>query len=170
MAKIILDDWTEKEVAESDIIMRDDLDEEYVSKKDYDDLQAKYEKKKAQAKDAFKNKDLTEKEVRDSLKDEIRTSLKDELKFAASHWFDEIPDEVREFKEKHSDLTWDEAMRASWYEPQSNDNPNPWKPNRNVFNGDKKEWSQEDLAAIADDPAKFDAVMSKIESWEYKSI
>jgi len=65
--------------------MRDDLDEEYVSKKDYDDLQAKYEKKKAQAKDAFKNKDLTEKEVRDSLKDEIRTSLKDELKFAASH-------------------------------------------------------------------------------------
>ena len=57
MAKIILDDWTEKEVAESDIIMREDLEKDYVSKEDYDSLQAKYEKKKAQAKDAFKDKD-----------------------------------------------------------------------------------------------------------------
>lgn len=170
MAKVILDDWTEKEVAESEILFREDLEDEYVSKKDYDDLQAKYEKKKAQAKDAFKSKDLAEKEVRDSLKNEIRQSLTEEIKFANAHQFDEIPWEVREFKDKHPDLSWDEAMRASWYEPQKSDNPNPWRPNRSVFNGDKKEWSQEDLAEIADNPAQFDAVMSKIESWEYKAV
>ena len=170
MAKIILDDWTEREVAESDIIMKDDLDEKYVSKEDYDALQAKYEKKKAQAKDAFKDKDLATKEAVEKERDAIRESLKEEVRYTSNHWFDEVPEEVKAFKEKHPDLSWEEAHRASWYEPSHTENTNPWKPNKAVFNWDKKTWSTEDLAAIADDPEKFDAVMTKIESGEYKSI
>jgi len=170
MAKIILDDWTEKEVAESDIIMREDLEKDYVSKEDYDSLQAKYEKKKAQAKDAFKEKDLVTKEAIEKEREAIRESLKEETKFAMQHWFDEIPEEVKEFKNQHSDLSWEQAYRASWYEPSQSGNPNPWKANKAVFNWEKKEWSTEDLAGIADDPEKFDSVMAKLESWEYKSV
>jgi hypothetical protein len=65
--------------------MREDLEKDYVSKEDYDSLQAKYEKKKAQAKDAFKDKDLATKEAIEKERDAIRESLKEEVKFTTKY-------------------------------------------------------------------------------------
>jgi hypothetical protein len=61
MAKIIYDDGREEEFNKEDFISKAELEENYISKDELEDnyvSREKYEKKKAQAKEAYKNRDL----------------------------------------------------------------------------------------------------------------
>jgi len=172
MAKIIYDDGSERDFNEEDFISRDELSENYISKEDLEEnyvSKEMYDKKKKQAKEAFKQKDLAQRASSEEEKAELERTIEEKVSFKSKHWFDEIPEEILSVRERHPDLSWEEAYRVSDYHEVSASNPNPWR--ERVWNIDKKEISLNDLADLAEtNPTLYDEYARKIESWEMKQI
>lgn len=173
MAKIVYDDWSERDFNEEDFISRDELSENYISKDDVAENYVSkelYDKKKKQAKEAFKQKDLAERQVSEENKAELEKSIEEKVSFKTRHGFDEIPEEIMNLRASNPNLTWEQAYRAADYHEVSTSNPNPWRE-RTDTNIEKKEYSFDELANLAEkDPIAYDAVAKKIESWEVKQI
>ena len=167
-----MDDWSERDFNEEDFISREELDEKYISKEDLEENYVSkelYDKKKKQAKEAFKQKDLAEKAKDDVDKAELEKSIEEKVSFKAKHGFDEIPEEIRSIREQNPNLTWEQAYRVADYHESSSSNPNPWR--EKATNIEKKEYSYDELADLAEkNPAAYNEVAARIESWEIKQI
>ena len=172
MAKIIMDDWSERDFNEADFISKADLEENYISKDDVAENYVSkelYDKKKKQAKEAFKQKDLADRARDDVDKAELEKSIEEKVSFKAKHGFDEIPDEIRSIREQNPNLTWEQAYRVADYHESSSSNPNPWR--EKATNIEKKEYSYDELADLAEkNPTAYNEVAARIESWEIKQI
>ena len=173
MAKIIMDDWSERDFNEEDFISREELDEKYISKEDLEENYVSkelYDKKKKQAKEAFKQKDLAEKQVSEESKAELERTIEEKVSFKAKHGFDEIPAEILSIREANPNLTWEQAYRVADYHEVSDANPNPWREKVDS-NIERKEISFDELAELAEkDPAAYDVMAEKIQNWEVKQI
>ena len=113
---------------EADFISRADLDENYISKDDVAEnyvTKELYDKKKKQAKEAFKQKDLAEKASAEVDKAELEKTIEEKVSFKAKHGFEEIPAEILKIREANPNLTWEQAYRVADYHEASNSNPNP---------------------------------------------
>ena len=172
MAKIIMDDWSERDFNEADFISKADLEENYISKDDVAENYVSkelYDKKKKQAKEAFKQKDLADRARDDVDKAELEKSIEEKVSFKAKHGFDEIPEEIRSIREQNPNLTWEQAYRVADYHDAGTSNPNPWR--EKATNIEKKEYSYDELADLAEkNPTAYNEVAAKIESWEIKQI
>lgn len=182
MAKIIYDDWNEKDFNESDFISVADLEENYISKDDLeegyiskDDLEEnyvskeKYDQKKKQAKEAFKKQDLATKNAVAMKEWELAKEIEDKIRFTTKHWFDEIPEEIKSVKQEHPWLTWEQCYRVADYQPPVDKNPNPWREKTDDI--EKKSYSFDELAWLAEkDPVAYWIVAEKIEKGEIKQI
>ena len=171
MAKIVYDDGREETFNEEDFISKADLEENYISKEDLEEnyvSREKYDQKKKQAKSAFANQDKAKQEALAEEREKLRTSLSEEIRFTTKHGFDDIPEEVKQAKEKHPTLSWDEAMSISGYKPETRENPNPGRANPNVFNPEKTEYTSEELANLPQE--QFNIIAEKIEKGEVKTI
>lgn len=169
IVKVIYDDGSEKDFNEADFISREELDENYLSKEDVEEnyvTKEKYDHKKKQAKANFKNQDLDRKALLDEERESLKNDLKSELSFSTKHGFDKIPKEIKEAKERHPTLSRDEAYNVSWYEKQSNTNPNPWR--EKIIDSNKKEYTLSELASLPQ--AQYDIVADKIDKGEVKKI
>lgn len=172
MAKIVYDDGSEKDFNEEDFISRDELSENYISKDDVAENYVSkelYDKKKKQAKEAFKQKDLADRASAEVDKAELERSIEEKFSFKSRHWFDEIPEEIITVRNAHPDLTWEQAYRVADYHDATTVNPNPWR--EKAQNIEKTDFTYNELADIADkNPALYNEIAKKIESWEYRQI
>lgn len=172
MAKIVYDDWSERDFNEADFISRDELSENYISKDDVAENYVSkelYDKKKKQAKEAFKQKDLAERQASEVDKAELEKTIEEKVSFKAKHGFDEIPEEIISIRDANPNLTWEQAYRVADYHEVSTSNPNPWR--ERVGEIQKKEISYDELAELAEkNPAAYNEMASKIEKWEVKQI
>ena len=172
MAKIIMDDWSERDFNEADFISKADLEENYISKDDVAENYVSkelYDKKKKQAKEAFKQKDLADRAKDEVDRAELEKTIEEKVSFKAKHGFDEIPEEIRSIREQNPNLTWEQAYRVADYHESSSSNPNPWR--EKATNIEKKEYSYDELADLAEkNPTAYNEVAAKIESWEIKQI
>ena len=169
MVKVIYDDGTEREFEEGELISRDELSERYVAKEDYDELQAKYDKKKEQTKQAYANQDKVKQEAFAEAEERMATRLREEIWFTQRHGFDTIPEEVKAAKEKHPTLNWEEAYQVSGYKPAESVNPNPWR--ENIVDAKKTEYTFDEVSNLAiTNPKMYNEVAAKIESGEFKMI
>ena len=169
MTKIVYDDGREEDFNEADFISRADLDENYISKDDVAEnyvTKELYDKKKKQAKEAFKQKDLAEKQV-----SELEKAIEEKVSFKAKHGFEEIPAEILQIREANPNLTWEQAYRVvDYHEDKAPANPNPWREKVDS-NIERKEISFDELAELAaKDPAAYDVMAEKIQSWKVKQI
>lgn len=173
MPKIVYDDGREEDFNESDFISRADLDENYISKDDVAENYVSkelYDKKKKQAKEAFKQKDLAERQASEVDKAELEKTIEEKVSFKAKHGFDEIPEEIAQIHEANPNLTWEQAYRVADYHEVSNNNPNPWRE-RVDSDIERKEISFDELAKLAEtDEAAYDVMAAKIQNWEVKQI
>jgi hypothetical protein len=88
MTKIVYDDGTEQEFNEGDFISKEELSEKYLSKEEVEAnfvSKEKYDKKKNQTKEAFKQLDLAKKESAEENKEEITQSIRDEVTFSTKY-------------------------------------------------------------------------------------
>lgn len=169
MVKVIYDDGTEREFEEGELISRDELSERYVAKEDYDELQAKYDKKKEQTKQAYANQDKVKQEAFAEAEERIAKRVREEETFLRKHGFDTIPEEVKAAKEKHPTLNWEEAYQVSGYKPAESVNPNPWR--ENIVDAKKTEYTFDEVSNLAiTNPKMYNEVAAKIESGEFKMI
>lgn len=171
MAKIVYEDGSEKDFHEEDFISKADLEENYISKEDLEEnyvSREKYDQKKKQAKSAFADKDKAKQEALATEGERLRAELRDEIKFTNKHGFDDIPEEVKQVKEKHPTLSWEEALSISGYQANDNLNPNPWRANPNAFNPEKKEYTLEELASLPQE--QYNLVSAQIEKGEVKRV
>ena len=172
MTKIVYDDGREEDFNEADFISRADLDENYISKDDVAEnyvTKELYDKKKKQAKEAFKQKDLAEKASNEVDKAELEKTIEEKVSFKAKHGFEEIPAEILQIRESNPNLTWEQAYRVADYHEVSDSNPNPWR--ERIWEIAKKEISYAELAELAEkNPAKYDEIAKGIESWAIKQI
>ena len=172
MAKIIMDDWSERDFNEEDFISREELDEKYISKEDLEENYVSkelYDKKKKQAKEAFKQKDLAEKANSEVDRAELEKSIEEKVSFKTAHWFDEIPEEIKSIREANPNLTWEQAYRVADYHDAGTSNPNPWRERTTSI--EKKEISYDELADLSEtNPSLYNEYAAKIESWEMKQI
>ena len=172
MAKIVYDDWSERDFNEEDFISRDELSENYISKDDVAENYVSkelYDKKKKQAKEAFKQRDLADRASAEVDKAELEKSIEEKVSFKSRHGFDEIPEEIAQIREANPNLTWEQAYRVADYHDAGTSNPNPWR--ERTGNIEKSEYSYDELADLAErDPVAYNTVAKKIESWEYKQI
>lgn len=169
MAKITYADGRTVEVADEDLFTREDVEKDFISKEDVEKdyvSRDQYDKKKEQAKNAFKDKDLAKKEALEEEGAKMESRIRDELKFGIAHWFDEIPDEVKEVKEKHPSLSWEEALKLSGYQATSDDNPNPGTAKIDVSK--KTSITSEELASLPE--SQYNAVASEIEAGKVKLV
>ena len=128
MTKIVYDDGREEDFNEAKFISRADLDENYISKYDVcENYVSKelYDKKKKQAKEAFKQKDLAEKAKDEVDKAELEKSIEEKVSFKSRHGFDEIPEEIKSIRDANPNLTWEQAYRVADYHDAGTTNPNP---------------------------------------------
>ena len=128
MPKIVYEDGREENYNENDFISREEVEENYISKEDLEEnyvTREKYNQKKLQAKSAFANQDKAKQNALAEEGEKLRNELRDEIRFTTKHGFDEIPEEVKQAKEKHPTLSWDEAMSVSGYKLATIENPNP---------------------------------------------
>lgn len=173
MTKIVYDDGREEDFNEADFISRADLDENYISKDDVAEnyvTKELYDKKKKQAKEAFKQKDLAEKQVSEESKAELERAIEEKVSFKAKHGFDEIPAEIMSIREANPNLTWEQAYRVADYHEATTTNPNPWREKVDS-NIERKEISFDDFAKLAEtDQEAYNVMAAKIESWEVKQI
>ena len=173
MTKIVYDDGREEDFNEADFISRAELDENYISKDDVAENYVSkelYDKKKKQAKEAFKQKDLAERQVSEESKAELEKAIEEKVSFKAKHGFDEIPEEIKSIREANPNLTWEQAYRVADYHETSDANPNPWREKVDS-NIERKEISFDELAKLAEtDQAAYDVMAAKIQSWEVKQI
>lgn len=175
MVKIIYDDWTEKEINESDYISRAELEENYLSKSDVEEnyvTKEKYDLKKKQAKEAFRQSDLAKKQVANDTEAELTAKIEEKVTFKAKHGFDEIPQEILELREKHPTLNWEDAYKISSLNNGETTpvitNPNPWREDLSSMN-EKLTYTEAELANLAStDIDKYNAVASGIEKGEIK--
>lgn len=173
MAKIIYDDGREEEFNKEDFISKAELEENYISKDELEDnyvSREKYEKKKAQAKEAYKNRDLAWKQAIEAEKESLEKSLEEKFDFKARHKFEDwIPQEILDAKAKYPDLWWEECYRLSWYQEVSHENPNPWR--ENLRNLDITEITTDQLVDLAEhDQAAYNKVAAGIEAGKIKQI
>lgn len=172
MTKIVYDDGREEDFNEADFISRADLDENYISKDDVAEnyvTKELYDKKKKQAKEAFKQKDLAEKASAEVDKAELEKTIEEKVSFKAKHGFEEIPAEILQVREANPNLTWEQAYRVVDYHEVNDANPNPWR--ERIWEIEKKEISYAELAELAEkNPAKYDEIAKGIESWAIKQI
>ena len=172
MTKIVYDDGREEDFNEADFISRADLDENYISKDDVAEnyvTKELYDKKKKQAKEAFKQKDLAEKASNEVDKAELERTIEEKVSFKAKHGFEEIPAEILQIREANPNLSWEQAYRVADYHEVSDSNPNPWR--ERIWEIAKKEISYAELAELAEkNPAKYDEIAKGIESWAIKQI
>jgi hypothetical protein len=128
MTKIVYDDGREEDFNEADFISREELSENYISKDDVAEnyvTKELYDKKKKQAKEAFKQKDLAEKASAEVDKAELEKTIEEKVSFKAKHGFEEIPAEILQVREANPNLTWEQAYRVVDYHEVSDANPNP---------------------------------------------
>lgn len=172
MTKIVYDDGREEDFNEADFISRADLDENYISKDDVAENYVSkelYDKKKKQAKEAFKQKDLAEKQVSEESKAELERTIEEKVSFKAKHGFEEIPAEILQIREANPNLTWEQAYRVADYHEVSNSNPNPWREKE--WDIERKEISFDEYAKLAEtDQDAYNVTAQKIENWEIKLI
>lgn len=172
MTKIVYDDGREEDFNEADFISRADLDENYISKDDVAENYVSkelYDKKKKQAKEAFKQKDLAEKQVSEESKAELERKIEEKVSFKAKHGFEEIPAEILQIREANPNLTWEQAYRVADYHEASNSNPNPWREKE--WDIERKEISFDEYAKLAEtDQDAYNVTAQKIENWEIKLI
>ena len=172
MTKIVYDDGREEDFNEADFISREELSENYISKDDVAEnyvTKELYDKKKKQAKEAFKQKDLAEKASNEVDKAELEKTIEEKVSFKAKHGFEEIPAEILKIREDNPNLSWEQAYRVADYHEVSDSNPNPWR--ERIWEIEKKEISYAELAELAEkNPAKYDEVAKGIESWAIKQI
>ena len=172
MAKIIYDDWSERDFNEEDFISRDELSENYISKDDVAENYVSkelYDKKKKQAKEAFKQRDLADRASAEVDKAELDKSIEEKVSFKAKHGFDEIPEEIQSIREANPNLTWEQAYRVADYHDAAPSNPNPWR--ERITDIQKTEYSYDELADLAEkNPTAYDEVAAKIEKWEARQI
>ena len=172
MTKIVYDDGREEDFNEADFISREELSENYISKDDVAEnyvTKELYDKKKKQAKEAFKQKDLAEKASAEVDKAELEKTIEEKVSFKAKHGFEEIPAEILKIREDNPNLSWEQAYRVADYHEVSDSNPNPWR--ERIWEIEKKEISYAELAELAEkNPAKYDEVAKGIESWAIKQI
>ena len=172
MTKIVYDDGREEDFNEADFISREELSENYISKDDVAEnyvTKELYDKKKKQAKEAFKQKDLAEKASNEVDKAELEKTIEEKVSFKAKHGFEEIPAEILQIREANPNLTWEQAYRVADYHEVSDSNPNPWR--ERIWEIAKKEISYAELAELAEkNPAKYDEIAKGIESWAIKQI
>ena len=172
MTKIVYDDGREEDFNETDFISREELSENYISKDDVAEnyvTKELYDKKKKQAKEAFKQKDLAEKATAEVDKAELEKTIEEKVSFKAKHGFEEIPAEILQIRESNPNLTWEQAYRVADYHEVSDSNPNPWR--ERIWEIEKKEISYAELAELAEkNPAKYDEIAKGIESWAIKQI
>lgn len=172
MAKIVYDDWSEKDFNEEDFISREELSENYISKDDVAENYVSkelYDKKKKQAKEAFKQKDLAERQVSEENRAELEKTIEEKVSFKAKHGFDEIPAEIQQIREANPNLTWEQAYRVADYHEVSDSNPNPWR--ERIWDIERREISYDELAEMAEkNPAKYNEIAKGIESWAIKQI
>ena len=172
MTKIVYDDGREEDFNEADFISREELSENYISKDDVAEnyvTKELYDKKKKQAKEAFKQKDLAEKASAEVDKAELEKTIEEKVSFKAKHGFEEIPAEILKIREDNPNLSWEQAYRVADYHEVSDSNPNPWR--ERIWEIEKKEISYAELAELAEkNPAKYDEIAKGIESWAIKQI
>lgn len=172
MTKIVYDDGREEDFNEADFISRADLDENYISKDDVAEnyvTKELYDKKKKQAKEAFKQKDLAEKASAEVDKAELERTIEEKVSFKAKHGFEEIPAEILQIREANPNLTWEQAYRVADYHEVSDANPNPWREKE--WDIERKEISFDDYAKLAEtDQDAYNVTAQKIENWEIKLI
>ena len=172
MTKIVYDDGREEDFNEADFISREELSENYISKDDVAEnyvTKELYDKKKKQAKEAFKQKDLAEKATAEVDKAELEKTIEEKVSFKAKHGFEEIPAEILQIRESNPNLSWEQAYRVADYHEVSDSNPNPWR--ERIWEIAKKEISYAELAELAEkNPAKYDEIAKGIESWAIKQI
>lgn len=172
MTKIVYDDGREEDFNEADFISREELSENYLSKDDVAEnyvTKELYDKKKKQAKEAFKQKDLAEKATAEVDKAELEKTIEEKVSFKAKHGFEEIPAEILQIREANPNLSWEQAYRVADYHEVSDSNPNPWR--ERIWEIAKKEISYAELAELAEkNPAKYDEIAKGIESWAIKQI
>ena len=172
MTKIVYDDGREEDFNEADFISREELSENYISKDDVAEnyvTKELYDKKKKQAKEAFKQKDLAEKASNEVDKAELEKTIEEKVSFKAKHGFEEIPAEILQIREANPNLSWEQAYRVADYHEVSDSNPNPWR--ERIWEIAKKEISYAELAELAEkNPAKYDEIAKGIESWAIKQI
>ena len=172
MAKIIMDDWSERDFNEEDFISREELDEKYISREDLEEnyvSKEQYDKKKKQAKEAFKQKDLADRANAEVDRAELEKSIEEKVSFKSRHWFDEIPEEIKSIREANPNLTWEQAYRVADYHETSSSNPNPWR--EKAQNIERKEITFDEMADLAEtNPTLYNEYAAKIESWEMKQI
>lgn len=172
MTKIVYDDGREEDFNEADFISRADLDENYISKDDVAEnyvTKELYDKKKKQAKEAFKQKDLAEKQASEVDKAELERTIEEKVSFKAKHGFEEIPAEILQIREANPNLTWEQAYRVADYHEASNSNPNPWREKE--WDIERKEISFDEYAKLAEtDQDAYNVTAQKIENWEIKLI
>lgn len=172
MTKIVYDDGREEDFNEADFISREELSENYISKDDVAEnyvTKELYDKKKKQAKEAFKQKDLAEKASNEVDKAELEKTIEEKVSFKAKHWFEEIPAEIQQIREANPNLTWEQAYRVADYHEVSEANPNPWRERTTSI--EKREYSYDELADMAEkNPTLYNDIARKIESWEIKQI
>ena len=172
MAKIVYDDWSERDFNEDDFISRDELSENYISKDDVAENYVSkelYDKKKKQAKEAFKQRDLADRASAESDRADLEKTIEEKISFKTRHGFDEIPEEILSVRNAHPDLSWEQAYRVADYHDAGTTNPNPWR--ERTGNIEKSEYSYDELADLAErDPIAYDLVAKKIDAWEYKQI
>lgn len=173
MTKIVYDDGREEDFNEADFISRSDLDENYISKDDVAEnyvTKELYDKKKKQAKEAFKQKDLAERQASEVDKAELEKTIEEKVSFKKNHGFDEIPEEIMQIRESNPNLTWEQAYRVADYHETSNSNPNPWRE-RVDSTLERREISYDELAELAErNPVAYNEMAGKIERWEVKQI
>ena len=176
MAKIVYEDGTEKDFNEEDFISKEEVSEKYVSKEEVESnyvSKEKYDQKKKQTKEAFKQLDLAKKEVVEVDKEAMANQIREEITFSSKHWFDEIPEEIKTVKAKYPDLSWEQAYKISDYQQETETvsvNPNPWREKtENTL--EKKEYSYEEIADLAEkNPTAYGVIASKVEKGEIKII
>ena len=169
MAKLINDDGTEMEINMEDFVSREELSEKYVDREAYNELQAKYDKKKEQAKNAFANVDKAKQEALEKEAEAMSKKIREEVSFMQNHSFDTIPEEVKATREQHPTLSWEQAYQISGYKPADNVNPNPWR--ENIVDAKKTEYTFDEVSNLAiTNPKMYNEVASKIESGEFKMI
>lgn len=169
MAKLINDDGTEVEINMEDYVSKEELSEKYVAKEDYDDLQAKYDKKKEQTKQAYANQDKVKQEALADAEEKMANRIREEIAFTSKYGFDTIPEEVKAAKAQHPTLNWEQAYQISWYKAADTTNPNPWR--ENIVDAKKTEFTFEEVSDLAlTNPKMYNEVASKIESGEFKMI
>lgn len=155
------------------------VNDDVVSKAEYDKAIANAEKREGRYK-STKKKDTVETvktvdngavDVASIVKQEL-ASIKEEEAFIRKHWEVSLNDELRDVMAKHPSLSMEDALKLTpvWQDPAVTANTDQmtmvwvaWD-----FSGNKNNITQEQLYSL--DDTAYANMMDKIESWEMKLV